>query len=235
MSSRRSTCSRDASCGSHRAGARRSRSRAAIPSSSRAGSATRVRGGSTSSTSTAPSAARRRSSLVERVASAGGLPLQVGGGYRSLECDRRGDRRGRRSGHGRHGRPLPRLPRAGGGPLRRRLVVAIDVRDGEVAVEGWTQELGHDCRGARRGLRAAGVQRLLVTSTARDGSLAGPDVTLLAEVLQAGLPVIAAGGISSIDDLLRASGSSAARAPSRAARCSAGRFTLPEAHRALEG
>ena len=48
----------------------------------------------------------------------------------------------------------------------------------------------------------AGVMRLLVTSTARDGSLAGPDLDLLEEVLPCGLPVIAAGGISSLGDLV---------------------------------
>ena len=80
----------------------------------------------------------------------------------------------------------------------------------------------------------APVERLLVTSTARDGSLAGPDVELLGEVLQAGLPVIAAGGISSIDDLIavRALGCEAAVAGTALL---AGRFTLSEARRALAG
>ena len=65
-----------------------------------------------------------------------------------------------------------------------------------------------------------------MTSTARDGSLAGPDVELLADVLAAGLPVIAAGGISSIDDLVavRDLGCEAAVAGSALL---AGRFTLP--------
>ena len=65
-----------------------------------------------------------------------------------------------------------------------------------------------------------------------DVELAGPDVDLLAEVLLAGLPVIAAGGISSIDDLIavRELGCEAAVAGSALL---SGRFTLPEAHRAL--
>ena len=40
-----------------------------------------------------------------------------------------------------------------------------------------------------------------MTSTQRDGTLAGPDVPLLESVLEAGLPVIAAGGIATLDDL----------------------------------
>ena len=107
------------------------------------------------------------------------------------------------------------------------------MRDGEVAVDGWTRELGHDGRRhSPSDCAAAGVARLLVTSTARDGSLAGPDVELLGEVLPAGLPVIAAGGISSIDDLIavRDLGCEAAVAGSALL---AGRFTCRKPTAAL--
>jgi phosphoribosyl isomerase A len=115
-----------------------------------------------------------------------------------------------------------------------QLVVAIDVRDGEVAVDGWTRGAGTTAATLGRDCAAAGVRRLLVTSAARDGSLAGPDVDLLGEVLLAGLPVIAAGGISSIDDLIavRELGCEAAVAGSALL---AGRFTPSDAHRALAG
>jgi phosphoribosylformimino-5-aminoimidazole carboxamide ribonucleotide (ProFAR) isomerase len=54
---------------------------------------------------------------------------------------------------------------------------------------------------ARR-CRRAGVQRLLVTSTRRDGSLAGPELDLLAQVRAAtDLPVIAAGGVAGLEDV----------------------------------
>jgi len=67
-----------------------------------------------------------------------------------------------------------------------------------------------------------------VTSTARDGSLAGPDVALLDQVLPAGIPVIAAGGVASIDDLLRVRDLGCEGAIAGSALL-AGRFTLPEA------
>ena len=109
-----------------------------------------------------------------------------------------------------------------------RLVVAIDTRDGRVTVEGWTR--ASDLSPAELAARCAdaGVRRLLVTSTRRDGSLAGPDFALLAEVLPCGLPVIAAGGVASLDDLLalRDLGCEGAVAGSALWR---GRFTLPEA------
>jgi phosphoribosylformimino-5-aminoimidazole carboxamide ribotide isomerase len=81
------------------------------------------------------------------------------------------------------------------------IVVAVDARDGLVTVSGWLEnselravELAQRCA-------SAGVERLLVTSTSRDGTLAGPDIELLEEVLAVGLPVVAAGGIATLDDL----------------------------------
>ncbi len=83
-----------------------------------------------------------------------------------------------------------------------RLVVAVDTRDGRVVTEGWTSTSALSAGEFAGQCAAAGVARLLVTSTRRDGSLAGPDLGLLEDVRAAGVPVIAAGGISSLDDLV---------------------------------
>ena len=81
------------------------------------------------------------------------------------------------------------------------VVVAVDVREGRVTVNGWTQDSGLRAMEFAQRCAAAGIERLLVTSTSRDGTLAGPDVELLEEVLAVGLPVVAAGGIATLDDL----------------------------------
>ncbi len=172
--------------------------------------------------------------LVESVASAGGLPLQVGGGYRTEAAIADAVAAGADRVMVGTAALSPAFLTVAATRFSEQLVVAIDVRDGEVAVDGWTRSSGTTASALAVDCAAAGVRRLLVTSTARDGSLAGPDVDLLAEVLLAGLPVIAAGGISSIDDLLavRELGCEAAVAGSALL---SGRFTLPEAHRALAG
>ncbi len=86
--------------------------------------------------------------------------------------------------------------------LGPQLIVAPDASSREVRVEGWQQGTGEDVADAVRRLTAAGVARLLVTDIAQDGMLAGPNVELLREVAAAsGVPVIASGGVSSIDDL----------------------------------
>ena len=86
--------------------------------------------------------------------------------------------------------------------LGGRLVVAVDVRDGRVAVAGWEQSSGLGVDEAVESCVEAGVARLLCTAIDRDGTLGGPDLGLLARVLGlSGLPVLAAGGVRSRDDL----------------------------------
>jgi phosphoribosylformimino-5-aminoimidazole carboxamide ribotide isomerase len=87
--------------------------------------------------------------------------------------------------------------------LGDRLVVAIDVRDGRVAVGGWTQTTTITVEDASERCRAAGVPRVLCTAIDRDGTLAGPDLELLQRVSAgAGVPVLAAGGVRSQHDLV---------------------------------
>jgi phosphoribosylformimino-5-aminoimidazole carboxamide ribotide isomerase len=138
--------------------------------------------------------------LVERVAAAG-PPVQVGGGYRSLELVQAALVAGAARVLVGTAALEDGFVEDGAARFGERIAVAIDARDGQVQVEGWTSaaqlapaELAERCA-------AAGVARLLVTSTRRDGTLQGPDLPLLEEVLAAGLPVIAAGGVSSLDDL----------------------------------
>ena len=86
--------------------------------------------------------------------------------------------------------------------LSERLVVAVDARGGRVAVAGWSRmtELSPDEFAER--CAEAGVRRLLCTAVDRDGTMAGPDLELLGRVRdRSGLPVLAAGGIRSEEDL----------------------------------
>ncbi len=84
-----------------------------------------------------------------------------------------------------------------------QLVVAADTRNGEVRVSGWEEGTGEDVIDAAERLAAAGVQRLLVTDIAVDGMLEGPNVDLYGELADAArIPIIASGGVSSIDDIL---------------------------------
>jgi len=85
--------------------------------------------------------------------------------------------------------------------LGERLVVALDVRDGDVRAAGWTASSGLTVDDALGRCAGVGVARVLCTAISRDGTLAGPDVELLARVVGRGPAVLAAGGISSEADL----------------------------------
>jgi phosphoribosylformimino-5-aminoimidazole carboxamide ribotide isomerase len=84
-----------------------------------------------------------------------------------------------------------------------RIGVSLDLRDGRPALDGWLRTGRADPIPLARQLVEAGADRLVVTDTARDGTLTGPNLELLAE-LRAALPsttLVAAGGIGSLDDL----------------------------------
>jgi phosphoribosylformimino-5-aminoimidazole carboxamide ribotide isomerase len=139
--------------------------------------------------------------LVERVAAAG-VPVQVGGGYRSLELIDAALAAGATRvllGTAALDDVFLTAALAHVGPAA--LVVAVDARDGLVTVKGWTEGSTVGAAELAQRCAAVGIERLLVTSTGRDGTLAGPDLDLLEEVLAVGQPVIAAGGIATLDDL----------------------------------
>lgn len=138
--------------------------------------------------------------LVAGVAAAG-PPVQVGGGYRTLELVEAAIEAGA-------ARVLVGTSALDGTFLESacsrfgdRFAVAIDDRHGRVAVEGWADEAAATPRELAERCATVGVARLIVTATRRDGTLGGPDLALLEDVLGAGLPVIAAGGISSVADI----------------------------------
>ena len=138
--------------------------------------------------------------LVERVAAAG-VPVQVGGGYRSIDLIGAALAVGAaRVLVGTAALDDTFLTTAAE-RFGDRIAVAVDARDGRVAVDGWTREAPATPVELAERCAAAGIRRLLVTSTRRDGTLSGPDVPLLTTVLAAGLPVVAAGGIATLDDL----------------------------------
>ena len=138
--------------------------------------------------------------LVRRVAGAG-PPVQVGGGYRSVELVAAALEAGAARVLVATAALDDRFLNEAVGRFGSALAVAVDARDGRVATDGWTRSATTPPRALAERCRAAGVERLVVTATRRDGTLGGPDLALLEDVLAARLPVIAAGGISSLADV----------------------------------
>src|SRR5947208_3571187 len=142
---------------------------------------------------------RVRPELVREVAAAvAPAALQASGGIRSLE-----DARSLlEAGAGRVVVGTAAFPDpAPWAELGEALVVAFDVRDGQVRTAGWTEASGLTVDEAARRCSDGGVTRVLCTAIDRDGTLAGPDLDLVRRVAATGLRVLAAGGVRSPADI----------------------------------
>jgi len=118
-----------------------------------------------------------------------------------------------------------------------KIAVGLDVRGSRLAARGWTRE-GGDLDETLARLDADGCARYVVTDVTRDGTLAGPNLDLLRRVCaRTSAPVIASGGVASLDDLVQL----AALAPAGVEgvivgkALYAGAFTLPQALAAVAG
>lgn len=130
------------------------------------------------------------------------VPVQVGGGIRSLEAAAAVfDAGAARAILGTAaGADVSFVERAVE-EFAERVVVAVDVRGGHLMLDGWREE-GPALEAAIAGLNDAGAPRYLVTAIARDGTLDGPDLTLYRQVLKlTDRPVIASGGVRNAEDI----------------------------------
>ncbi|GAB4481988.1 MAG: 1-(5-phosphoribosyl)-5-[(5-phosphoribosylamino) methylideneamino]imidazole-4-carboxamide isomerase [Anaerolineae bacterium] len=140
-----------------------------------------------------------------------GLPIQFGGGLRSLDDATRAVDAG--AARIILGTLAIRQPETAGEAVRRfgveAVAVALDARDGLIAIEGWQTQSTHTPVELGRRFAAAGVKHALYTDISRDGRLIGVDVEGTARLArETGLSVIASGGVAELDDIrrLRASG-----------------------------
>lgn len=140
------------------------------------------------------------------VAAACGIPVQLGGGLRSLDAVERAFGLGvDRVVLGTAALRDPELVRAAARRYPGRIAVGIDAKQGRVAVEGWTAESEARAVELARRFEDAGVAALIHTDIARDGMLEGPNLEATLELAAAvRVPVILSGGIASEEDVLRA-------------------------------
>ncbi|MDF1732390.1 MAG: 1-(5-phosphoribosyl)-5-[(5-phosphoribosylamino)methylideneamino]imidazole-4-carboxamide isomerase [Minwuia sp.] len=98
----------------------------------------------------------------------------------------------------------PETVRAACRDYPERIVVGIDARGGQVAVEGWAEQSEMKAADLALAFADAGVAAIVYTDIDRDGALQGVNVEATAELARvSGLPVIASGGVAGIDDIHR--------------------------------
>jgi len=168
---------------------------------------------------------------VRAIVDAAGIPVQLGGGIRDLSTIENWlDRGVARVILGTVAVKAPDLVMAACGRWPGRIAVGIDARGGRVAVEGWAEDTGIEAVALARKFADAGVAAIIHTDIERDGVLEGANVAATAALARAvPVPVIASGGVSSLDDVraLAAEGSIAGAIIGRA--LYDGRIALAEA------
>jgi len=138
------------------------------------------------------------------------LPVQLGGGVRDRKTIDLWLERGiRRVVLGTAAARDPDLVRSAAKAYPGQIAVGIDARGGKVAVEGWAETTELTALDLAKRYEDAGVAAIIFTDIDLDGAMQGPNVAATAEMAETtSIPIIASGGVSSMDDLraLKASG-----------------------------
>jgi phosphoribosylformimino-5-aminoimidazole carboxamide ribotide isomerase len=166
--------------------------------------------------------------LIRRIARAVGIPLQVGGGVRTMK-----DLRAAREAGA--GRVVMGTAAVEDRDLRLRaieeagasLVVAVDAREGVVATHGWQRSSGRSVSDLARELAADGVTSVLYTDVARDGMDAGAALQATGAVAEI-IPTIASGGVRGVEDVAALSRMPGVAGVVVGTALYEGRVTLPE-------
>lgn len=141
--------------------------------------------------------------VIRRIVQAVEIPVQLGGGIRTLATiDALFDMGIDRVILGSIAVKAPELVKEACNKYKERIVVGIDARDGQVAVEGWGITGGVGAETLAVKMAEAGVCRIIYTDISRDGTLSGVNVQATAALAKAaGIPVIASGGVKDIEDI----------------------------------
>ena len=157
---------------------------------------------------------------VDAILSAVTAPVQLGGGIRDMATVERWLERGvARVILGTVAVEDPGLVREAARAYPGRVAVGLDARGGKVATRGWAEETDVDVLDLARRFEDAGIGAIVHTDIDRDGAMQGPNAAATGALARAvAVPVIASGGVSSMDDLLalRADGAIAGAITGRA-------------------
>ncbi len=140
---------------------------------------------------------------VEEILKQCQVPAQLGGGIRDMATIERWLDKGlARVILGTVAVENPDLVREAARAFPGKVAVGIDARAGKVATKGWAEETDVDVTDLAKSFEDAGVAAIIYTDIMRDGAMKGPNIDATAALANAvSIPVIASGGVSSLDDL----------------------------------
>ncbi|MBO6896416.1 MAG: 1-(5-phosphoribosyl)-5-[(5-phosphoribosylamino)methylideneamino]imidazole-4-carboxamide isomerase [Shimia sp.] len=140
---------------------------------------------------------------VEEILKQTKVPAQLGGGIRDMATIERWISKGlSRVILGTVAVENPDLVREAAKEFPGKVAVGIDARNGKVATKGWAEETDVDVIDLAKSFEDDGVCAIIYTDILRDGAMKGPNVEATAALAKAvSIPVIASGGVSSVEDL----------------------------------
>jgi phosphoribosylformimino-5-aminoimidazole carboxamide ribotide isomerase len=140
---------------------------------------------------------------IKRIVAAVRIPVQIGGGIRTLETARiMLDLGVDRVIIGTSAALDTDLAAQFFDKLGEHAVLGVDARDGKVAVKGWEEIIDEDATEFARRMSLLGARRLIYTDISRDGMLQGANVSAMKRMAEAvKIPVIASGGVSTLEDI----------------------------------
>lgn len=165
------------------------------------------------------------------------VPVQLGGGIRNIESIEAWLEAGvSRVILGSIAVKNPDLVKEACHKFGERIVVGIDAKDGEVAVEGWGISGGVKATELAKRMADVGVARIIYTDISRDGTLSGVNVESTVELARAaGIPVIASGGVAGMDDVYQVAAAPEIEGMIIGKALYTGKIDLAEALRVAEG
>ena len=142
---------------------------------------------------------------VEAILEAVSVPVQLGGGIRSIRDVERWIEAGvSRVILGTVAVTEPQFVREAAKLWPEQIAVSVDVRGGKVATQGWTESSDLDAVTVAKRFEDAGVGALIITDIDRDGTVMGFNVEAFGAIADAvAIPVIAAGGLASVEDIVK--------------------------------
>lgn len=143
-------------------------------------------------------------SAVASIIEAAKIPVQLGGGIRSLrDIEERLEKLGVwRVVIGTAAVEDPSLVCEAVKKYPGRIVVGIDAKGGKAATKGWTADSGKNASLLALDMKKLGVDTVIYTDISKDGMLSGPDIEGLTEMVQkTGMEIIASGGITTAEDI----------------------------------
>jgi phosphoribosylformimino-5-aminoimidazole carboxamide ribotide isomerase len=141
--------------------------------------------------------------VIKRICKETGLSVQTGGGVRTIKRIRElAAANADRIILGTAAIKNPSLVQEAVKEFGKKIVVGIDARNGFVSTDGWTDDSGKDAIETALFMQSLGVQSVVYTDISRDGTLKGPNLEALKEMIEkTDMYVVASGGIKDMEDI----------------------------------